>query len=79
MAGMSDLVYSGPLSGVLFQRDIYLEEPKGHPAQPRLICQSVSQSIRQSVRQSVCLYVHADKVGIKRKIIQAQQIWSIIL
>jgi hypothetical protein len=70
MAGMSDLVYSGPLSGVLFQRDIYLEEPKGHPAQPRLICQSVSQSIRQSVRQSV---------GIKRKIIQAQQIWSIIL
>jgi hypothetical protein len=37
------------------------------PSQPRLICQSVSVSVR------------ACRLGIQRKMAQAQQIWSIIL
>ena len=39
----------------------------GYPAQPRLI------------RLSVCLSVHACRLGIERKMAQAQQIRSIIL
>jgi len=49
---------------------IYLEEPIGYPAQPELIRLSVCLSGRPSV--------HACRLGIQRKMAQAQQIWSII-
>jgi hypothetical protein len=42
----------------------------GYPAQPGLI--------RPSVRPSVCLSVHTCRLGVQRKMAQAQQIRSII-
>jgi hypothetical protein len=55
----------------LSSKMVNLEEPIGYPAQPGLIC--------PSVRPSVHPYVHARRLGIERKIAQAQKIWSIIL
>jgi hypothetical protein len=43
----------------------------GYPAQPGLI--------RLSVHLFVCLSVHACRLGVQQKMVQAQQIWSIIL
>jgi hypothetical protein len=40
---------------------------------------SVRPSVRLSVGLSVCLSAHASKLGIQRKVAQAQQIQSIIL
>ena len=55
----------GLLSSV--KRTINLEERVGYPAQPGLI------------RPSVCPSVHAYRLGIERKMAQAQQIRSIIV
>jgi hypothetical protein len=51
----------------------------GYPAQPRLIRLSVRPSVRPSVCLSVCPSEHACRLGIERKMAQAQQIRSIIL
>ena len=55
---------------------VNLEEPiSGYPAQPGLIHPSVCLS----VRPSFCLSVRACRLGIERKMAQAQQIQSIIV
>jgi hypothetical protein len=46
---------------------------------PIRINSSVRPSVHTSVGPSVCLSVHASRLGIQRKVAQAQQIQSIIL